>query len=87
MKNRGYENFTIAVFLDITEKQLNRLIRNSGVNISIVRQKSKNIDTLPDIVLQCLKGMKPKDISLKYEADITLVTGILYEFGLCQSKK
>ena len=87
MKNRGYENFTIAVFLDITEKQLNRLIRNSGVNISIVRQKSKNIDTLPDIVLQCLKGMKPKDISLKYEVDITLVTGILYEFGLCRSKK
>ena len=87
MKNRGYDTDAIAIFLDMTEKQLNRLVRNSGVNVSLVRQRSKNIDTLPDIVLQCLKGMKPKEISYKYEVDLTLVKGILYEFGLCNDKK
>ncbi|MCG3225374.1 MAG: helix-turn-helix domain-containing protein [Candidatus Heimdallarchaeota archaeon] len=87
MKNRGYENDAIAIFLDMTEKQLNRLIRNSGVNVSTVRHKSRNIDVLPDIVLQCLKGMTLSKISMKYKVDLVLVKEILYEFGLCTRKK
>ena len=87
MKNRGYENDAIAIFLDMTEKQLNRLIRNSGVNISSVRHKSRNIEILPDIVLQCLKGMTLSKISMKYKVDLVLVKEILYEFGLSTQKK
>ncbi|MHA2255946.1 MAG: hypothetical protein ACXAAM_07735, partial [Candidatus Heimdallarchaeaceae archaeon] len=87
MKNKGYENDAIAIFLDMTEKQLNRLIRNSGVNVSSVRNKTRNIDILPDIVLQCLKGMTLSKISMKYKVDLVLVKEILYEFGLCTQKK
>jgi hypothetical protein len=87
MKNRGYDNEDIAVFLDMTEKQLNKLIRNSGVNVSTVRHKSRNIDILPDIVLQCLKGMTLSKIAMKYKVDLILVKEILYEFGLCNQKK
>jgi DNA-binding CsgD family transcriptional regulator len=86
MKNKGYETEAIAIFLDMTEKQLNRLIRNSGVNVTAVRHRAKNLEVLPDIVLQRLKGVKIADISLIYEVDLLVVREILYEFGLSKSK-
>jgi len=85
MKNKGYDNEYIAIFLDISEKQLNKLIRNSGVNVSIVRCKTKNIEGLPEVILQKLKGSTNREISLKYKIELILVREILYEFGL--SKK
>ena len=86
MKNKGYENEYIAIFLDLSEKQLNKLIRNSGVNVTSVRQQTKDIEVLPEIVLQKLQGMPISEIALKYEVDIVLVRGILYEFGLSNKK-
>jgi len=86
MKNKNYENEYIAIFLDLTEKQLNRLIRNSGVNVSSVRHQTKDIEVLPEIVLQKLKGMAVSEIALKYEIDILVVRNILYEFGLAAKK-
>lgn len=86
MKNKGYENEYIAIFLDLSEKQLNKLVRNSGVNVTSVRQRTKNIEVLPEIVLQKLQGMTISDISMKYEVDIVLVREILYEFGLSKNK-
>ncbi|MHA1199006.1 MAG: helix-turn-helix transcriptional regulator [Candidatus Heimdallarchaeaceae archaeon] len=86
MKNKGYENEYIAIFLDLSEKQLNKLVRNSGVNVTLVRQRTKDIEVLPEIVLQKLQGMIISDISMKYEIDIVLVREILYEFGLSKKK-
>ncbi len=86
MKNKGYENEYIAIFLDLSEKQLNKLIRNSGVNVTSVRQQSRDIEVLPEIVLQKLQGMTISDISMKYEIDIVIVRGVLYEFGLSNKK-
>ncbi len=85
MKNKGYDNEYIAIFLDISEKQLNKLIRNSGVNVSTVRCKTKNIEGLPEVILQKLKGSTNREISLRYKIELILVREILYEFGL--SKK
>ena len=82
MKNKGYENEYIAIFLDLSEKQLNKLIRNSGVNVTSVRQQTRDIEILPELVLQRLQGMPIGQISMKYEVDIVLVRSILYEFGL-----
>ena len=86
MKNKNYENEYIAIFLNLSEKQLNKLVRNSGVNVTSVRQQAKDIEVLPEIVLQKLQGMTASDISLKYEVDILLVRSILYEFGLSTKK-
>ncbi len=86
MKNKGYENGYIAVFLDLSEKQLNKLVRNSGVNVTAVRHRTKDIEVLPEIVLQKLQGMSISEISMKYEIDIVLVREILYEFGLSNQK-
>ncbi|MHA1225094.1 MAG: hypothetical protein ACTSP3_17965, partial [Candidatus Heimdallarchaeaceae archaeon] len=83
MKNKGYDNEYIAVFLGLTERQLNKLVRNSGINISSVRSKTKKLEILPDIVLSRLKGASIAKISLKYKIDIVLLKQILYEFGLC----
>ena len=78
MKNKHYENEYIAIFLDLSEKQLNKLIRNSGVNVTSVRQQSKDIEVLPEIVLQKLQGMSIGEIALKYELYILVVRSILY---------
>ena len=86
MKNKGYENGYIAIFLNLSEKQLNKLIRNSGVNVTSVRQKTKDIEVLPEVVLQKLQGMTIAEISMKYEVDIVLVREILYEFGLSKKR-
>ena len=86
MKNKGYDNEYIAIFLDISEKQLNKLIRNSGVNVSSVRNRTKNIEVLPEIILQKLRGLTNRQIALKYRIDLVLVREILYEFGLSQKQ-
>ena len=86
MKNKGYENEYIAIFLNLSEKQLNKLVRNSGVNVTSVRQKTKDIEILPEIILEKLQGMSISNISMKYEIDIVLVREILYEFGLSKKK-
>ena len=82
MKNKGYELDYIAKILDLTEKQLNRLVRNSGVNVTAVRHRTKDIEALPEVVLQRLKGKSVTDIALSYRLNLVLVREILYEFGL-----
>jgi len=82
MKNKGFDTQDIAKFLNMTEKALNKLIRNSGINISSVRRKTKNIDNLADIIEKKLKGQKNKDIAMYYNLDIVTVKEILDDFGL-----
>ncbi len=86
MKNRGYDNLTISKFLNITQKQLNKLLRNSGIKISVVRrkvEKEKKINEhLSDIIEKKLRGMKAKDIAICYEIDLVLLKDVLSEFGL-----
>ncbi|MHA1115146.1 MAG: LuxR C-terminal-related transcriptional regulator [Candidatus Heimdallarchaeaceae archaeon] len=82
MKNKGFDTQDIAKFLNMTEKALNKLIRNSGINISAVRRKTKNIENLADIVEKKLKGQKNKDIAMHYNMDIVTVKEILDDFGL-----
>lgn len=86
MKNKGYDNESIASFLNITRKQLNKLIRNCGVNVTAVRHKTSEIENLSDIILSRLKGMKIANISLKYKIDLVLLRQVLYDFGLSTSK-
>ena len=86
MKNKGYDNESIASFLNITRKQLNKLIRNCGVNVTAVRNKTSEIENLSDIILSRLKGMKIANISLKYEIDLVLLREVLYDFGLSTTK-
>ncbi len=86
MKNKGYDNESIASFLNISRKQLNKLIRNCGVNVTAVRNKTSEIENLSDIILSRLKGMKIANISLKYRIDLVLLRQILYDFGLSKSK-
>ncbi len=87
MKNKGYDNESIAIFLELTTKQLNKLVRNSGVNVTAVRHRTKEIESLPDIILERLQGGAIKSISLKYKIDIIILREILYEFGLSQTKQ
>ena len=82
MKNKGFDTQDIAKFLNMTEKALNKLIRNSGINISSVRRKTKNIDNLADIIEKKLKGQKNKDIAMYYNLDIVTVKEILDDFGI-----
>ena len=82
MKNKGFDTQDIAKFLNMTEKALNKLIRNSGINISSVRRKTKNIDNLADIIEKKLKGQKNKDIAMYYNLDIVTLKEILDDFGL-----
>jgi len=86
MKNKGYDNESISSFLNISRKQLNKLIRNCGVNVTAVRHKTGEIENLSDIILSRLKGMKITDISLKYKIELVLLREILYDFGLSTSK-
>ena len=86
MKNKGYDNESIASFLNITKKQLNKLIRNCGVNVTAVRHKTGDVENLSDIILSRLKGMKIANISLKHKIDLVLLRQILYDFGLSTSK-
>ena len=88
--------FIIALFLYLlvfdcisvgkfgTEKQLNKLIRNSGINVSVVRSKTKDLSVLQDVIRKGIEGVSAKQISLKYGLEIVLVRDILYEFGLCR---
>ena len=87
MKNKGYDNESIAIFLEMTTKQLNKLVRNSGVNVTAVRHRTKEIESLPDIILERLQGEAIKSISLKYEMDLIALREILYEFGLSSNKR
>ena len=87
MKNKGYDNESIAIFLEMNTKQLNKLVRNSGVNVTAVRHRTKEIESLPDIILLRLQGGTLKEISLKYEIDIVVLLEILYEFGLSKTKR
>jgi DNA-binding CsgD family transcriptional regulator len=86
MKNKGYDNESIASFLNITRKQLNKLIRNCGVNVTVVRHKTSEIENLSDIILSRLKGMKIANISLKYKINLVLLREVLYDFGLSTSR-
>ncbi len=87
MKNKGYDNDSISIYLEMTLKQLNKLVRNSGVNVTAVRHRTKEMESLPDIILRRLKGETMKDISLKYKIDIVSLKEILYEFGLSSTKQ
>ncbi|MFW9852040.1 MAG: helix-turn-helix domain-containing protein [Candidatus Thorarchaeota archaeon] len=86
MKNKGYDNESIASFLNITRKQLNKLIRNCGVNVTAVRNKTSEIENLSDIILSRLKGMKIANIALKYKTELVLLREVLYDFGLSTTK-
>ena len=87
MKNRGYDNEAISIYLGLNDvKQLNKLIRNSTVNVTAVRLKTKKIESLPDIVRDRLEGKSIHDISMKYNLYILDVIDILYEFGLTIAK-
>ncbi len=85
MKNKGYDNESVASFLNISRKQLNKLIRNCGVNVTAVRHKTCEIENLSDIILSRLKGMKIVNISLKYKIDLVLLRQVLYDFGLSKA--
>jgi len=87
MKNKEYDNESIAIFLEMTTKQLNKLVRNSGVNVTAVRHRTKEIESLPDIILLRLQGGSIKSISLNYKIDIIILREILYEFGLSRTKR
>ncbi|MHA1303370.1 MAG: hypothetical protein ACTSQE_03800 [Candidatus Heimdallarchaeaceae archaeon] len=82
MKNKGYETESIAKFLNMTEKQLNKLLKNSGIKTSALRRKAEKIENLPDIVEHKLRGMKAKEIAMKYKLDLVKLKDILEDFGL-----
>ncbi len=82
MKKKGYDNDSIANFLDMTTKQLNRLIRNTGIHIPTVRRKTEKIECLTDIVIQHIKGKNAKEIALNYKLELVFVTDILTDLGL-----
>ena len=83
MKNKGYDNESISIFLGITQKQLNKNIRNSGVNVTAVRYKTKTIENIADLVRKRLEGFKIAELSLEYGLDLLLLREIFYDFGLC----
>ncbi|MHA1203080.1 MAG: hypothetical protein ACTSQ4_11255 [Candidatus Heimdallarchaeaceae archaeon] len=83
MKNKGYDNESISIFLSITQKQLNKHIRNSGVNVTAVRFKTKTIENIADLIRKRLEGFKVTELSLEYGLDLLLLREIFYDFGLC----
>ncbi|MBY9001002.1 MAG: helix-turn-helix domain-containing protein [Candidatus Heimdallarchaeota archaeon] len=83
MKNKGYDNESISIFLGITQKQLNKYIRNSGVNVTAVRHKTKTIENIADLIRKRLEGTRVTDLSLEYSLDLLLLREIFYDFGLC----
>ncbi len=83
MKNKGYDNESISIFLGITQKQLNKHIRNSGVNVTAVRHKTKTIENIADLIRKRLEGFKVTELSLEYGLDLLLLREIFYDFGLC----
>ncbi|MHA1345479.1 MAG: hypothetical protein ACTSVO_10425 [Candidatus Heimdallarchaeaceae archaeon] len=83
MKNKGYDNESVSIFLGITQKQLNKHIRNSGVNVTAVRHKTKTIENIADLIRKRLEGTKVTDLALEHGLDLLLLREIFYDFGLC----
>ncbi|MCK4845425.1 MAG: helix-turn-helix domain-containing protein [Candidatus Heimdallarchaeota archaeon] len=87
MKNQGLMNIDIANFLEMTTKQLNRLVRNSGFNIQAIRLRTKKFTNLIDIIKLRLEGFTLTEISIKFRMNIVEIKDILYHFGLSKNKR
>jgi len=86
LSNAGFRGEKLAEELNMTQRNLNRLILNSAIRVSLVDSRGFT-NQLSNIVHDALKGMKVHELSDKYRVDLDKLKKVLQEFGLYKKEK
>lgn len=82
LKNQGLETQKIAAILEVSENYLNKLLINSGINVTIVRQKTQHIQNLSEIISKFLKGVTLDYLMDSFNIGENELKWVLSAFGL-----
>ena len=82
LKKDGKTKEEIAKILGMTTRQLNRLVFNSPINITNIKNKKYSKKPLSNIITDFIKGSSITDLSKRYGMNQSELKDLLRKFGL-----
>jgi len=82
LKKQGKTKEEIAKILGLSTKQLNRLVFNSPINITNIKNKRYSKKPLADIITEFMQGATLDQLSRRYDLKQSEIKDLLRKFGL-----